>query len=67
MGRLNELTGHVTYIAPVLRVEDLARSLAFYRDQLGFTVEFVHENFYADVQPFRLRAAIPASRRRRGP
>ena len=28
---------------------DLSRSLAFYRDQLGFTVEFVYEGFYAGV------------------
>ena len=39
----------LTYIAPVLRVADLARSLAFYRDRLGFNVEFVYEGFYADV------------------
>ncbi len=39
----------LSYIAPVLRVEDLARSLAFYRDRLGFEVKFVYEGFYADV------------------
>jgi catechol 2,3-dioxygenase-like lactoylglutathione lyase family enzyme len=39
----------LTYIAPVLRVADLSRSLTFYRDQLGFTVEFVDEGFYAGV------------------
>ena len=37
------------HIAPVFRVTDLARSLAFYRDRLGFRVEFVYDNFYADV------------------
>jgi catechol 2,3-dioxygenase-like lactoylglutathione lyase family enzyme len=30
-------------------VSDLGRSLAFYRDQLGFEVEFVYENFYAGI------------------
>jgi len=38
-----------SYIAPVLRVADLARSLAFYRDRLGFEVTFVYEGFYAEV------------------
>lgn len=40
---------NLTYIAPVFRVADLARSLAFYRDQLGFGVEFVYENSYAEL------------------
>jgi catechol 2,3-dioxygenase-like lactoylglutathione lyase family enzyme len=39
----------LTYIAPVFRVADLARSIAFYRDRLGLTVEFCYENFYASV------------------
>ena len=39
----------LTYIAPVLRVSDISRSLAFYRDRLGFAVEFVYESFYAGV------------------
>ena len=37
----------VTYIAPVFQVADLARSLAFYRDQLGFEVAFIYEGSYA--------------------
>ena len=39
----------LTHIAPVLRVADISRSLAFYHDRLGFTVEFVYESFYAGV------------------
>ena len=39
----------LTYIAPVFRVADLARSIEFYRDRLGFEVEFTYENFYASV------------------
>ncbi len=39
----------LTYIAPVFRVTDLARALAFYRDQLGFQPEFCYEDFYASV------------------
>ena len=37
------------HIAPVFRVADPARSLAFYRDQLGFSVAFVYGDFYAGV------------------
>lgn len=37
------------YGAPVFRVADLDRSLAWYRDRLGFTVGFVHEGRYAEV------------------
>ncbi len=39
----------LSYAAPVLRVADIERSLAYYRDQLGFDVEFVYEGFYASV------------------
>jgi predicted enzyme related to lactoylglutathione lyase len=44
-----EASESLSHIAPVFRVADLFRSLAFYRDQLGFTVEFVYESFYAGV------------------
>ena len=37
------------YVAPVLRVSDLARSIAFYRDRLGFGLEFEYEGFYLSV------------------
>jgi catechol 2,3-dioxygenase-like lactoylglutathione lyase family enzyme len=37
------------YVAPVLRVADLARALAFYRDRLGFALEWDYEGFYACV------------------
>ena len=39
----------LSYIAPVFRVSDLARSLKFYREQLGFELDFSYENFYASV------------------
>lgn len=42
--------GTLDYIAPVLRVADLARSIAFYRDRLGFQVVFDYEGFYAEVR-----------------
>jgi len=56
----------LTYIAPVFRVADLARSLAFYRDQLGFDVAFVYEGSYAAVRRdgchIHLNCAPPAPR-----
>jgi catechol 2,3-dioxygenase-like lactoylglutathione lyase family enzyme len=46
---MNDACGTLTYIAPVFRVADLQRSLAFYRDQLGFGLDFCYEGFYASV------------------
>lgn len=42
-------TRGLTYVAPVFLVADLARSLAYYRERLGFEVEFEYEGFYASV------------------
>jgi catechol 2,3-dioxygenase-like lactoylglutathione lyase family enzyme len=39
----------LTSIAPVLRVVDLQRALAFYRERLGFELDFCYEEFYASV------------------
>ena len=54
------------YVAPVLRVAQLERSLAYYRDRLGFDVEFVYEGFYASVIRdscrVHLKRAEPAKR-----
>ena len=47
---MTDPSGSLTYIAPVLRVADLARSLAFYRDRLGFELDFSYEGFYASVR-----------------
>jgi len=46
---MNEASINLDYIAPVFRVADISRSLAFYRDQLGFGVDFIYESFYAGV------------------
>jgi catechol 2,3-dioxygenase-like lactoylglutathione lyase family enzyme len=43
------------YLAPVFRVADLPRSLEFYRDRLGFDLEFEHQGFYAGVVRDRCR------------
>jgi catechol 2,3-dioxygenase-like lactoylglutathione lyase family enzyme len=54
------------HLAPVLRVHNLGRSLAFYREQLGFEVAFCYEGFYAGVCRdgchIHLQCAPPASR-----
>ena len=36
-------------IAPQFLVDDLDRSLSYYRDRLGFAVDFVYDAFYASV------------------
>ncbi len=46
---MSELQSSLNYVAPVFRVSDLARSLAYYRERLGFAVEFNYEGFYAGV------------------
>lgn len=40
---------HLTGIAPQFLVDDLERAIAYYRDKLGFTLDFVYESFYASV------------------
>lgn len=40
----------ITAIAPVFRVADLDRALAFYVDKLGFTVTFNFEDLYAGIE-----------------
>src|SRR4030095_632844 len=46
---MRESASRLTYVAPVLRVADLGRSLTYYRHQLGFDLEFDYEGFYASV------------------
>ena len=36
-------------ISPQFLVDDLETAVAYYRDQLGFEVNFVYESFYAGV------------------
>jgi catechol 2,3-dioxygenase-like lactoylglutathione lyase family enzyme len=63
---MNDAQGRLTYIAPVLRVRDLKRALAFYRDQLGFGLDFCYQEFYASVSRdgchLHLQCAAPAPR-----
>jgi catechol 2,3-dioxygenase-like lactoylglutathione lyase family enzyme len=39
----------LTGIAPQFLVDDLRRSIEYYRGRLGFEVDFVYEAFYASV------------------
>ena len=41
---MSERSSSLRYVAPVFRVADLARSLSYYRDRLGFEVEFDYED-----------------------
>src|SRR5262245_15411006 len=36
-------------IAPQFLVDDLDRAIAYYRDRLGFALDFQYESFYASV------------------
>jgi uncharacterized glyoxalase superfamily protein PhnB len=42
-------TGRLTGIAPQFLVDDLDVAIAYYRDKLGFAVDFVYDAFYASV------------------
>ena len=54
------------HIAPVFRVTDLARSVRFYTEQLGFVLDFSYEDFYASVRRdgcyIHLKCASPTPR-----
>ena len=39
----------ITGIAPQFLVDDLDRAVAYYRDRLGFELDFTYESFYAGV------------------
>jgi catechol 2,3-dioxygenase-like lactoylglutathione lyase family enzyme len=40
----------ISSVTPQLRTTDLAKSIAFYTGTLGFTLEFVYDDFYAGVR-----------------
>ena len=40
---------HLTGIVPQFLVDDLDRAIAYYRDKLGFSLDFVYQSFYAAV------------------
>lgn len=42
-------SAQIAGIAPQFLVDDLDRAVAYYRDKLGFDVDFVYESFYASV------------------
>jgi uncharacterized glyoxalase superfamily protein PhnB len=39
----------LTSISPQFLVDDLGAAVSYYRDKLGFTLEFTYESFYASV------------------
>lgn len=40
----------ITRIVPQLRTTDMASSIRFYTEKLGFTVEFNYQDFYAGIR-----------------
>jgi uncharacterized glyoxalase superfamily protein PhnB len=42
-------TAKLTGIAPQFLVDDLGRAIAYYRERLGFELDFIYEAFYASV------------------
>ena len=42
-------TAQIAGIAPQFLVDDLDRAIAYYRDRLGFELDFTYESFYAAV------------------
>lgn len=59
----------ITAISPQFLVEDLDRAIAYYRDRLGFAVDFTYESFYASVSrdgfAIHLKHGHPGKRPRR--
>jgi uncharacterized glyoxalase superfamily protein PhnB len=45
----DRIATRITGIAPQFLVGDLEQAIAYYRDRLGFTLDFVYEDFYASV------------------
>jgi uncharacterized glyoxalase superfamily protein PhnB len=39
----------ITAIIPQFLVDDLDRAVAYYRDRLGFTIDFTYDGFYAGI------------------
>lgn len=42
-------TAKIIGLSPQLLVDDLPAAIAYYRDALGFTTDFIYESFYASV------------------
>lgn len=55
-------------MSPLLVVSDLGKSLKFYTGQLGFEINFRHEDFYAGIglgtHSIHLKAGTPSSSER---
>ena len=47
---LREIRDHISGVIPQLRTTDLGGSIRFYTEQLGLTLEFRYEDFYAGIR-----------------
>ena len=43
------MSAQLTSISPQFLVDDLDAAVSYYREKLGFTLEFTYESFYASV------------------
>jgi catechol 2,3-dioxygenase-like lactoylglutathione lyase family enzyme len=43
-------TAQITGIVPQFLVDDLDRAISYYRDKLGFELDFEYQSFYAAVR-----------------
>lgn len=41
---------HVTNVIPQLRTTNMAESIAFYTEKLGFELQFLYDDFYAGIR-----------------
>jgi catechol 2,3-dioxygenase-like lactoylglutathione lyase family enzyme len=58
-------TAQLTGIAPQFLVDDLDRAIAYYRDRLGFELEFTYQSFYAGVTHLKHAPKVVADREHR--
>ena len=49
MSKPAAVASQITAIIPQFLVDDLDRSIGYYRDRLGFILDFVYDSFYASV------------------
>lgn len=44
-----DAAARITGISPQFLVDDLHKAISYYRENLGFTLDFCHQSFYASV------------------
>jgi uncharacterized glyoxalase superfamily protein PhnB len=71
MAPVTASAARITGIAPQFLIDDLDRAIAYYRDRLGFELDFKYESFYAGISRdgfaihLKEAAKLPAERAHR--